>query len=151
MRSRWNFLAPVAALCATAWASPAFATLGAGTASVMHFASPGLSHEVTSRALYDVHEGRGSNGLLIREYVDSSGRVFAVTWTGQQLPDLHELLGAYAERFTSGTTLSRTGHHVLAIKGEDFEADLVRLPRGWAGHAVLPSAIPAGVNRSELR
>src|SRR6185437_14892063 len=42
---------------------------------------------------YEVHEFQGSCGLTVREYVASTGTVFALSWSGAVAPVLQQLLG----------------------------------------------------------
>jgi hypothetical protein len=133
-------------------ARPSHAALGGDVTSVRR------DHEalratdvVTSTARYDVHEARNASDQRIREYVDRTGKVFAVTWQGPRTPDLGSLLGVYAPRYQLAARAHRGGHHALVIRDADFALSVMRLPRGWAGQALLPTAMPAGVSRAEIR
>jgi hypothetical protein len=140
-----------AVMCAVA-SAPAAAALGGDIASVLHdHESLQATHSVTPTMQYDVHEGRTADGLQLREYVDRSGKVFAVTWRGMRSPDVGALLGAHAARYRAAARARHGGHHVLSIKDADLVVTVMRLPRGWQGQAYLPAAIPAGVNRDDLR
>ena len=44
---------------------------------------------------YTVNRTTLDSGTTVREYVDASGTVFAVSWSGPVLPDLKQLLGPY--------------------------------------------------------
>jgi hypothetical protein len=129
------------------------AALGGDVASVLH------DHEalraadvVTSTQQYDIHEASSTDGTHVRQYVNrSSGKVFAVAWDGPRLPDVGGLLGASATRYYAAARLSRAGHHVLSINDPDLSVTVLRLPRGWQGQAYLPAALPAGIDRSEIR
>ena len=46
---------------------------------------------------YSVQEISAANGVLVREFVSSSGVVFAVSWSGPAMPDLKQTLGTYFE------------------------------------------------------
>ena len=48
---------------------------------------------------YTVHEMQSSSGTAVREYVSSTGTVFAVAWQGPWLPDLRQLLGPYFDDY----------------------------------------------------
>jgi hypothetical protein len=132
--------------------APARAALGGDVASVLHDAEAlQATHAVTPMVNYDLHEGTTADGLQVREYVDRSGKVFAVTWKGPRSPNVSELLGVHAARYQAAAQAHRSGHHVLSINDPDLVVTAMRLPRGWQGQAYLPAAIPAGVSRSELR
>src|SRR3954464_10760371 len=48
---------------------------------------------------YALHEIRSASGTTIREYVDSSGTVFAVAWDGPWLPDFRQVLGEHFDHY----------------------------------------------------
>jgi Protein of unknown function (DUF2844) len=62
-----------------------------------------------------VHQIVTAAGSTVREYATHTGGVFAVTWSGTQVPDLKVLLGSYFDRYVSLAQTRRTGHHVLSI------------------------------------
>ena len=43
---------------------------------------------------YIVQQIEAADGMVVREYVSSTGLVFGVAWQGPQMPDLIQLLGA---------------------------------------------------------
>ena len=130
---------------------PAHAALGGDVASVLRdSAALHASHAVTPFAAYDLHEATSAEGTTLREYVDRSGKVFALSWRGPASPDVRALLGAHAKHYEA--VRSRfSNHKVVNIDEPGFVVSIVKLPRGWSGRAVLPAAIPAGVTRNELR
>lgn len=131
---------------------PARAALGGDLGSVdRDHAALQAQRVVTPMPSYDRHELTAASGLRIREYVDRSGRVFAVSWQGPQLPDLGQLLGVYAERYAAAVRARQGTHRRLVLRAPDFELSAVRLPRGWSGLALLPAALPADLSREELR
>src|SRR5262249_22573807 len=42
---------------------------------------------------FDVHQMQSANGTTVREYVSTTGQVFAVSWEGPWMPDLRQMLG----------------------------------------------------------
>ena len=54
-------------------------------------------------SIFSVHELQTPGGTTIREYVAPTGRVFAVAWTGPQMPDLQRLFGSYFESLKART------------------------------------------------
>lgn len=127
------------------------AALGGNVASVIHDSEMLKgTHSLTPFAAYDLHESITADGVVLRQYVDRSGSVFAVTWHGRRSPDVDALLGAHAEHYRA--TRSRfSNHHVVTLNEPGLTVTVMRLPRGWQGAALLPAAIPAGVSRAELR
>jgi hypothetical protein len=130
----------------------AHAALGGDVASVLHdHQALRASHQVTALASYEIHEGQSPSGLHLREYVDRSGREFAVSWQSTSAANINDLLGVYAGRYQAAALGHRGGHHVLSVDAPDLKLTVVRLPRGWRGLAILPDAVPAGVSRAEIR
>ena len=145
-------LLPVLGLCAFA-SSPCWAALGGDADSALRdHAALGATDVVTVNPGYDLHEVRTADGVVVRQYLDhASGKVFALSWQGPRSPAVGDLLGGFAPRYFAAARLHRTGHHVLTISNPDFVLSIFRLPRGWAGQAYVPTALPAGVDRREIR
>jgi len=93
------------------------------------------------------------NGITVREFVDSSGLVFAVNWSGPAVPDLHGLLGEYFANYTQVLSALPNAGRQRAI--HVVTAGLVVLSgghlRAYSGLAYLPVRIPAGVAIEALR
>ena len=86
----------------------------------------------------------------MREYV-AAGRVFAVAWDGQSVPDLKQLLGAHAATFSALVQPQPGNHHAVAIANDRLVVSLRRLPRGVEGQVLVPSLLPSGVSPAALR
>jgi hypothetical protein len=137
---------------ALATAPAAHAALGGDVASILRdHQQLRASHWVTPVTNYDIHEGRSPTGLYLREYVNRSGKEFAVSWQSPSAANISVLLGDYAGRYQAAAQAHRSGHHVLSIDTPELKMTVVRLPRGWQGLAILPDGVPAGVNQRELR
>ena len=82
------------ALLARSVAMPAFAALGEDAASIENDrAQMKGQSRLTSVAGYSVQEIQLPSGTVVREYVSSGGKVFAVSWRGPVIPDLRQTLG----------------------------------------------------------
>jgi hypothetical protein len=150
--SRSRAARAVAAALALALPLAARAALGGDAGSIMRDQEAlGATHAVTPGALYTLHALYGADGVELHEYADASGRVFALSWQGPHAPDVGLLLGAASARYLAAARNHRGGHHVLSIREPDLEVSMLRLPRGWRGHALLPMALPLGVSRGDLR
>jgi len=80
--------------------SPAFAALGEPASSVQaDQAHMQGTLRTTQTQAYTIHEIRAATGTIVREYVSSSGRVFAVAWQGPWPPDMRQILGSYFEQY----------------------------------------------------
>ncbi len=99
---------------------------------------------------YRVHTMQLPSGTVLREYATVAGTVFAVAWSGPTIPNLQQILGGYYPAFMSGARASRTGHHHLQIRREDFVMQSSGHMRAFTGRAYLPQVIPAGVSLDEL-
>src|SRR5262245_2531777 len=79
----------------------ALATLGGDASSIDadRVRSQGALLGIAAADSYTVHQFQTSSSITVREYISSSGTVFAVAWEGPWLPDLRQLLGARYTRF----------------------------------------------------
>lgn len=100
---------------------------------------------------YEVQEIVTDAGTTVREYAAHGGPVFAVTWRGAQVPDLHLLLGTYFDSYVAAAKAHRTGHHVLSVNTPSLAMSIVRFQRSASGQVYVPSLMPHGVTRRELR
>lgn len=131
------------------FAAHASATLGQaplpnGSAAVQ-LKSPANASVSAAKAVselpYQVVETTGAGGVVAREYVDQTGTVFAVTWSGPTRPDMKQLLGSYFGRFVGerghprgplrvdqSDVVIQSGGHMGALHGRAWVRDLV--PKG---------------------
>ncbi len=139
-------------LWALAQPTAAYAALGESSASVARDrAALRSSLNTVSMKGYDVHELTSESGATVREYVTSAGTVFALTWNGAQVPDLKLLLSTYYDRYIAAAQAHRTGHHVLSIATPDLVMTVVKFQRKASGQVYVPSLMPSGLTRQELR
>jgi hypothetical protein len=103
-------------------------------------------------ARFAVHEIR-RDGLLLREYVNGEGLVFAVRWQGTADPDLARLLGEFRADYEAARRrdIAREGHErrrvvvgarVVVLRGG-------HLPSVF-GQAHVPALVPEGVRPDAL-
>jgi hypothetical protein len=105
----------------------------------------------TVQDCYTVHE-INRDGTTVREYVSSSGVVFAVAWNGIGHPDLTTLLGSYHEQYQTAleeTTRPR-GMRSLTVSADDVVVQKWGHVRSLHGRAYVPELVPAGVNIDEI-
>jgi hypothetical protein len=115
----------------------------ASQGDVVHHAPGGL-------VLY--HETTDANGITVREYVDLSGKVYAVSWRGPAMPNVQALLGEYFDAFQQGanTAIGEAGLHTTRVASGDLLVEnRVRL-REFTGRAWLASALPPGVSAADI-
>jgi hypothetical protein len=134
--------------------SVTLASLGDAQASVMADARRLQGTVVASTHLhYTMQEITTSSGLLVREYVNDSGMVFAVGWSGPVMPELAGLLGShhvqYAEAVAAQTPVGV--HRTLNIVLPGLVVQSGGHLRAYAGRAYLPQQLPADVSAQELQ
>jgi hypothetical protein len=114
--------------------------------------SASTSSSSTSSA-YTVRETTLANGTAVREYLNSAGTVFAVAWSGPQMPDLSTLLGTYFPQYVAGVQASRA----KGVRGPGaVENSAVVVHSGghmgaFSGQAWLPTALPSGFSTSDIQ
>ena len=146
-----SFLA-VATCALVAVPSVSRAGLGADVSSVeADRAQLKATVHVLAAPRYSVHELQVPGGTVVREFVGSSGSVFAVTWRGPFMPDLRQMLGAHFDSYQSAVRVNRTGHARVSVLRPDLVVHSGGHQRAFFGQAYLPQALPAGVTNDELR
>jgi hypothetical protein len=135
--------------------SRAFAALGDPASSVQaDQAHMQGTLRTTQTQAYTIHEILAATGTIVREYVSSSGRVFAVAWQGPWPPDMRQILGSYFEQYQQAVqaeTTPRAGRKPLRIEQPGFVVHTGGHLRSYAGHAYIPDMLPQGVNAEEIR
>jgi Protein of unknown function (DUF2844) len=131
---------------------PAFAALGGDAASVDDDAAKMKGQARASAANgYTISEITLPSGTVVREYVSSEGKVFAVTWTGMAVPDLQQTLGTYFEQFKAASAAPHSGHNHLAIRQSDLVVTTGGHMRAWSGQAYVPSLLPPNFSLDEIK
>jgi hypothetical protein len=93
---------------------------------------------------YTRHETTTEIGTVIREYADSHGTVFAVSWEGPVKPDLQALLGHYFPQLLDAA--AQPGRGPVQINSPELVIFSGGRPRAFFGRAYLPALVPGGVN-----
>ncbi|MFZ3367078.1 MAG: DUF2844 domain-containing protein [Candidatus Sulfotelmatobacter sp.] len=144
-----------AVLAIVSFGLPAWAALGGDIASVqadqLHMQG---SLRATTAASYTVHEIQGATGAVVREYVSSAGKVFAVAWQGPWPPDMRQLLGSYFEQYRQAAKAQsrvRIGRRPLMIQQPGLVVQIGGHPRSFAGRAYVPEMLPSGVRVEEIQ
>jgi hypothetical protein len=134
---------------------PAWAALGGDFASVeadqVHIAG---SLRTTVAASYSVHEIQSPAGTVVREYVSSAGKVFAVSWQAPWPPDMHQLLGSYFDEYARAAQVHSTagmGRRPLAINQAGLVIEQGGHPRSFTGRAYIPDLLPSGLSAEAIR
>ncbi len=151
--ARVRLLVSTAACALMAVAGQAQAGLGDPVASVAldQATLNGQSYSTSSQPRFTQYEFITADGVRIREFASLSGTVFAVSWSGPDIPDLKVLLASYHADYLAATQTPQANRRILAVKNERVVLHMNALPRGVIGGAYLPGQLPAGVSPQELR
>jgi len=129
----------------------AYATLGEPEASVQaDVALAKGSIKVTAHANYRLHEIQLPSGTLVREFVGSDGKGFAIAWKGPTMPNLRQTLGQYFDNYVTAAKAKHLGHDHLQIQQSDLVVQAAGHMRAFSGRAYLPQAVPSGVSVGDL-
>jgi hypothetical protein len=141
--------------CLLATALTAHAVLGGNIASVqadqVHMQG---SVRMSSASNYTVQEIQGSGGIVVREYVSHSGKVFGVAWQGSWPPDLRQLLGSYFDQYEQAVKaqrVTRVGRGPLLINQPGLVVEMRGHPRSFFGRAYVPGMLPAGTHAEDIQ
>ena len=134
---------------------PAFAALGGTTDSVRaDQAQMKASLTIERNNAYTLHEMKTPGGTLVREYVSPSGVVFGLSWQGPFVPDMHQLLGEYFERYSESAKRQRESHvgrRPLNLQEPGLIVQTAGHMRAYSGRAFDPDLLPAGVVSDDIR
>ena len=153
IRAGYYFLA-MPGLLLLALSLPAAASLGASQDSVQDDQLR-LEAKVTTTAkqAYILQELKSPLGIVVREYVSSAGKVFAISWQGPFEPDMKQILGGYFVQYSQAAKVQRESqirHSSLRIQQPSFVFQSAGHLRAYFGRAYDPQLLPAGVNPDEL-
>jgi hypothetical protein len=101
-----------------------------------------------------MQEMRTPSGVVVREYVSSTGTVFAVSWQGAWTPDLQQVLGTYYGRYiqrAQEVQRARRSRGPVSVQDDDFVIQVGGHQRSFSGVAYLPGRMPAGFNFQSVR
>lgn len=130
----------------------ALATLGADVSSVDsdRVRMKAASVTTTTSALYSVHEMQTPSGTIVREFANSAGVVFAVTWRGPLPPDLRQTLGTYFQKYQTAPRAGLHGHTHDVVEQPDLVVHSVGRVRAFLGSAYVPQLVPQGLSIEQL-
>lgn len=136
-------------------ARSASAALGGSVASITadHKALAASKQAMAGKPHYTIYSF-SSGSTMVREYVSSSGIVFAVAWNGLTHPDLKSLLGSYygdykdALQNTSRSPATKRRHSVVT---GNITVEKWGHMRNLRGRAYAPALMPSGVTIDEIK
>ncbi len=131
------------------WASSAWAALGGDLASVQAdqqaWAASSSQSVLAGATLYSQTL---PNGVTVRQYLDASGHVFAVGWSGPVLPDFARLLGLHFQAYADAL---RQQKHGVSVQGAALVIESGGMMRAFSGRAYLPGQLPAALTAQDIR
>lgn len=134
---------------------PALAALGGDVTSVQQDkAQMKGTLKTTQAAAYTVHEITAPGNTVIKEYVSPAGKVFAIVWHGQFVPNMQQLLGSYYKQFSDAAAAKRESHlrqRGLNVQQSDLVIQNGGHPRAYFGKAYVPSMFPQGVTMDGIQ
>jgi hypothetical protein len=134
----------------------AAATLGSDVTTVNEDRAKmqGALMSITRNDRFEVHQLQASNGATVREYVSSTGTVFAVSWEGQWMPDLRQVLGPYFDayqRTVPAVRNARRSHGPMTFRSGDLVVQIGGHPRAFVGRAYIERLMPQGMQAETIR
>jgi hypothetical protein len=130
---------------------PARATLGeaplAPPPGAVHAKASARAHTDTG---FTIHQLQLASGTVVREYVSSDNRVFALKWIGPFMPDLPALLGSHIDQYAAATARPRVGRRPVEVRSGTLVIHAGGRPRAFEGYAYLPDRFPPGVTLADL-
>ena len=134
----------------------ASATLGSDATSVDNdrVQMQGALMSITRNDRFAVHQLQSANGTTVREYISSTGTVFAVSWEGPWMPDLRQVLGPYFDAYQRGVPAvrnARRSHGPMTIRAGDLVVQIGGHPRAFAGRAYIERLMPQGMQAETIR
>jgi len=109
--------------------------------------------QTTQNSTYTLHEMQSATGTTVREFVSSSGTVFAVAWKGAYPPNLKQLLGSQFEQYEQAmnTPTGRASHGPVTIRLTNLVVQLSGHMGDYSGRAYIPDKVPAGASLESIR
>jgi hypothetical protein len=134
---------------------PAFAGLGEDGSSVEADQSRmQASLRTVPNQAYTLHEMQAPSGIVVREYVSTAGKVFAVAWQGPWPPDMRQILANYFAEYQQATQAQaglRAGRRPLVITEPGLVLESGGHMRSFAGRAYIPDMLPPGISVEAIR
>jgi hypothetical protein len=111
-----------------------------------------IMHTTKTNPNYSVQQIQTPTGVIIKEFVSTTGTVFAVTWQGPLMPNMQQLLGQYFGNYVTAAKTNRGGHnHVSIQQAGGLVLQSSGHMRAFSGIAYIPSLVPVGVTVTQLR
>jgi hypothetical protein len=90
------------------------------------------------------------SGTVVTEYLTADGQVFAVSWQGPVLPDLHQVLGDYFVNYQAAARQPVVRHRLVRFTSPDLVIESSGKMRAFTGRAWVPTLLPSGVTSADI-
>jgi hypothetical protein len=91
------------------------------------------------------------SGTVVTEYLNASGAVYAVTWQGPTLPNLHQILGSYFSNYQTAAHTPVVRHRVVRLDSPELVIESTGKMRAFVGRAWVPALLPSGVSPADIQ
>jgi hypothetical protein len=125
---------------------PAWAALGDDVSSVnSDVQALGGKHVMVAKVGYNMHQITAADGSVVNEFVSPAGKVFGISWQGQGVPNLQQLLGSYMTNLQQGQRTQVVRRRAVTIQGDNFVFTSFARMRNFRGRAYVPGLVPANL------
>jgi hypothetical protein len=91
---------------------------------------------------YAIHELTAPAGATVREYVSSTGKIFAVSWSGGWRPNLRDIMGSRYDQYVAATRGQRRARGPVRIELPGLVVSMGSYLRTFWGQVVLTDLAP---------
>ncbi|MEJ0006146.1 MAG: DUF2844 domain-containing protein [Steroidobacteraceae bacterium] len=91
------------------------------------------------------------SGTVVTEYLTDTKIVFAVTWRGPALPDLHQVLGDYFANYQTAASQPAVRRRLVRVSRPDIVIESGGKMRAFTGRAWVPALLPSGVTSADIQ
>ncbi|MDE3011972.1 MAG: DUF2844 domain-containing protein [Pseudomonadota bacterium] len=148
MRHSKHTLAILSGLLCCLAAVPAAASLGGDPSSVVAdaqaFGAMSVQQQAGTLQRYEIRTA----GSVIHEYVDATGVVYAIVFSGGPTPNLDQLLGTHLAAFRAGL---RHDLRTAIVNTPTLQAQIHGRPGAISGVIWLPAQLPPGISTGALQ
>jgi len=133
-------------------AAPAWAVLGESADSV-HTDQQHVRGKLISiaRQGYTLNQIAAPDGMVIREYASTDGRIFGVAWQGPTMPDLSQLLGSHFAEFQQALRSGGRRRGPVMVHVDQFVLESGGHLRAFHGRAYLTNLLPDNVSEAVVK
>ncbi len=128
------------------------AALGDQLVTTSSTSSTNARKATSSGSGYSVSQSTTADGVMVRQYADSQGKVFGISWKGASLPPLRDLLGTYLPEYKKEVKARgrQFGRRSLKISTDNIVVEGSSRQTDQRGRAYIPANLPEGFDLKEI-